>query len=127
MIDSTAVIVAAVAGLPATIAAVAAIRSRRDSKAIRKEVSTENGLTSGQTVEMIAKTVEVVQARQHEHGRDLGRVEDKVDLIDGRVDRVEKRAERIDENLTGHVDEMKIRVLEHDAMVQRLKEQEEGK
>lgn len=132
MIDSTAVIVAAVAGLPATIAAIAAIRSRRESKATRKEVSTENGMTSGQTMDHIGQTLEVVQAQGHTNAKEIlgvhekvDRIEQKVDRIDGRVERVDAKTDRFGEQLADHVEEMKVRVMEHDAMVQRLKKEEE--
>lgn len=91
----TAIIVAliTVAGSSA-IAAVSAVRNRRDMR-------TSNGRSTGQTIEETAQTTEVIQAQQHGvarefeqvHGR-LGRIEEKVDRIDGRVDRLDTRVEK---------------------------------
>ncbi len=97
MIDLTAVIVAAIAGVPATVAAIMAVRNRR-------ELRTRNGRTTGQTIDDTAQTTEIIQAQQHTNARDilglhegLGRIEEKVDRINGRVDRVDRK---LDQHLT---------------------------
>lgn len=95
--DVVTVLVAILVAIPATIAAIAAVRARRDIK-------TTNSGTTGELIEDSAKTVEVIQAQQHTtvgefdqiHGR-LGRIEGKLDRINGRVDRVERQ---LDKHLT---------------------------
>jgi len=93
-VDWTAVSIALIAGVPATIAAIAAVRGRREGKATHAEVATNDGKTSGETLHGIAQTVEVIQTDQHGVNTKLGRIEEKVDRIDGRVDRVDTKLER---------------------------------
>jgi len=75
-VDITAVSITVIAVVPATIAAVAAVRNQR-------EIRTRNGLTTGQTIDKL--------------NDGLDRVEEKMDRIDGRVDRVDRK---LDQHLT---------------------------
>jgi len=125
MIDMTAILIAVVAGVPATIAAIATIRARREARP-------SGAKTAGETLRSSAQTLEVIQAQQHTNVGEIldlhetvSRVEEKVDRINGHVDRLDAKTGRIDEKLDDHIEEMKIRVMEHDAMVQRLKTAEE--
>ena len=112
--------------------------AQEGSQALRDAVDTGNGKNLGNTVRDIAQTTELLQAQGHTNAGDinevgqgisrldekLDRVHEKVDRIDGRVDRVEQKAGRIEDKLDGHITEMASRVLEHDEMVRKQREED---
>jgi peptidoglycan hydrolase CwlO-like protein len=94
-----AIIVALTVAIPATIAAIASVRARRDLR-------TKNAGTTGELIEDSAKTIEVVQAQQHTNAKELVDVHEKVDRIESKVDRINGRVDRVDRQLDKHLSEV---------------------
>ena len=97
--DVTTLAVALTVAIPATIAAVSAVRGRR-------ELRTSNAKTTGEVIEETAKTVEVVQGQQHGVARELDHVHGRLGRIEEKVDRINGRVDRVDTNLHKHLTEV---------------------
>lgn len=66
-----AITVAAIAAVPATIAAIASWSTRRTARENRSLIETGNGKTLGTTVHDLAQTVELVAAQNHTNTAEL--------------------------------------------------------
>lgn len=78
-IDGGVVIAAAITALPATLAAIAALKSSRRGKEIQRQTETCNGHTLGETVDLIHDSVIRLRSdfRSHllDHGAHGGRTD----------------------------------------------------
>lgn len=89
--DTGLVLVAAVAALPATIGAIAALRNGRQSTQIKESLKDGNGddVPIGQMVYEQGKTLEVVQAQMHDNQKTMSSMREE---YLGRFERLEAKA-----------------------------------